>query len=227
MASWIAIIVVTIIAIVFIIVFPLAKIFLKSKYAISSSSDRGIKKFKDAKNGVGILFVPALTIRKYMSQYILYEKGAHSYFYGKIADDIDYIDFDIVAFDDENKIIKVLQVKELIEKKGNTSLVNLPEGTSYITIVLNQVNNEKLEKTQTSVLDWKRVIPFFSISTLLMVGECFIIKYCLSQMMAGIYRELFNNSATSIVITIAIGIGLGLLSSAAIYLGLKIKSKKG
>jgi len=226
MASWIAIIVATIIAVALIIVFPLAKIFLKSKYTIKSSSDRGLRKFRDA-NGVGIVFVPALTIRKYINEYILYEKGNRSFLYAKIRDDIKYIDFDIVSFDNENKIIKVLTVKEIIEKAGKTGIINLPEGTSYVTLVLNQVDNEKIENGQESKIEMKKLILFFVISTLLLIAECFVIKYCLSQIIGPLYAELFNTSIISIVITVAIGIGLGLLSSAAVFLGLKLKERKG
>lgn len=225
-AGWIGIIFATIVAVALIIVLPLARIFLKSRYKITSSSDRGIKKFRDA-SGVGILFVPALKIRKYINQYILYEKGTQSYLYAKIRDDIQYIDFDIVAFDDENKIIKVLAVKELIEKKGTTSVIALPEGTSYVSLILNQVNNDKIEKDEHSGIELKMLIPFCVISSILIIAECFIIKYCLSQMVGGLYAELFNSSIGSIFITIGIGLGLSAIATAALIIGLKLKERKG
>lgn len=226
MAKWVALIICSALAVIAIISFLLARIYLKTKSTITASSDRGIRRFKDA-NGVGILYVPALQIRKYIKQYILYEQPVGSILRCKIADTISYIHFDIICFDNMNNILSILEYKELITNRGYTQTTHLPEGTAYITFDLHQVNNEKFDDKKNSAINKNKLIQFSIISTLLILAECFIVKYSLSQLTAGIFSERFNSNIWSILITVGIGLLLGAATSAAVFLTLKYKSKKG
>ena len=95
----------------------LPRVFLKTRYTIMYSGDRGLKKIYE-KNGQSLVFQPVVKWRKYVNQYILAERNGKKELICKIDPEIEYLSYDIVLFNSLDKVFDVITVKELIENKG-------------------------------------------------------------------------------------------------------------
>jgi hypothetical protein len=183
------------IAVAFIYIFMVAyffpKLLLQNRYKIKTVRDRGIKKYKTASDGRGIVYEPDLQTRKYVKQYVLTDDGKQKLLKCKIDGDISYIEYDIALFDGRHKVFKVLNVCDMIEDKGYTQPVVLPEETSYITLILSRVNNLKIDRPIRARVSAIKAIEFILIAFVMSVGCAFAIKLGLANCFGGVFRESF------------------------------------
>ena len=101
MLFWILLLALVSLAYALLIIWALPKLILKSKYPIAKTTDRGIKKYKFSDSDYAIVYEPSLSVRKYITQYILAKRDGKKTFQGKIAPNVTYIDFDLALRDPE------------------------------------------------------------------------------------------------------------------------------
>ena len=190
MALWAFLLTATVIAFVVVHAYVLPKLFLKVRYDYDGLPDRGIRVIGE-ENGKSIVYEPDVKIRKYIKQYILSERDGKKLFVCKIDDSVRFIDYDVVLFDENGNSFKVLNVKELISKKGYTRVSGLPDKTVYVSLVLNGVNDDKFSnKTSKKVLSKGAALySLFGAVTEILGILC--AKVLLGKLFGGLFFESF------------------------------------
>lgn len=215
MFIWIVISIIVIVAAVSVSAFLLPKIYLKDRYALSKSNDRGIKKVLE-KNGVSMVFEPALKWRKYLRQYILSERQGKKRLKCKIHEDIAYLSYDVALFNSRNEVFDVLTVREKIEEKGYTRTVDLPDETSYVAVTVNEVDgkdfSQGVEPIRTA--DKKNVRPFLFWSAVCILMETFCLKVCCANLFGGVFKEVFVLNWQTTLVTAGTALVLIVLQAA-------------
>ena len=191
--------------------------------------DRGLKKYTYT-GGRGILYEPHPALRKYVSSYILFVDDGVKYVRCKVTGEVTRIGYSAVAFDRCGRVIDVLKVTDIIGPAGCSKRVALPKETSYITLLLDSVNEEKVTVGATLTFDKTRGIIFACSVLALTVAESFILKATVNRFLDVLRTyfvyvpELRINGALVLVASLAIGIvGLGAMFLIKRKGGLKIK----
>ena len=205
----------------------LPRMFLKNRYTLSKTYDRGIKKYKTANNERGIVYQPALKIRKYIHQYMLVaDAEGKKQIICKINDGISYIDYDVVMFGSNDKVLGVLNVKDIIEEKGYTKSVDLPSGTSYVTILLNAVDNKQLKVEKSVKISVWDLLMF----DVLIIGLVACLGWCVnssfSYLFGGVFRESYAASDENTALVLALSCAVGAIISVTVSVILFFKSRK-
>ena len=191
MLFWILLLVLVSIAYALLITWVLPKFILKSNYSFSQPSDRGLKKYKFSDNDYAIVYEPAIATRKYITQYILAKKDGKKTFKGKIDESVSYIDFDIVLFDASGRSFDVINSMHIVENDGFTEEIELPEATSYASIMVNQVDKKELKRTQVARVTSGRLWLFGGLALLSSIGMSVCTMYAFSNLFGGLFRESF------------------------------------
>ena len=197
---------------------------MHNKYKIKTVKDRGIKKYKTAKDERGIVYEPDLETRKYIYQYVLTDDGKEKRLKCKIADSISYLEYDIALFDRNHKVFKVLNVCELIEEAGFTKSVELPQETSYITIILNRVDNEMMERPIRAKISVSKAIMFALLSLALSLVTAFSFKQGIAYSIGGVFRESFMNDADGRTVTVIATVILWFVAVLTVSIVLTVKN---
>ena len=122
------------------LVFP--KCFLKSKYTIGETSDRGIRKYKKTGDGFYFLYEPNWFVRQFIKQYVIAVTDEGKTLTCKLDEGIDYIRYDVVSFDSRGRLLDVLEVAERLTTEGTTRAVRLPTATAYACVIPRKVDGE-------------------------------------------------------------------------------------
>ncbi|MBQ7380317.1 MAG: hypothetical protein IJW70_11650 [Clostridia bacterium] len=129
-------------------VFLVARIFphllLKPKYRLSVLQDRGSRKYV-FKNGRAIVYEPSIQAARYIKQYILSCNGGEKYIKCKIDERIRTIKYDVIAMDADDKEIATVRIAEPIYNTGVTKGALLPPDTSYVCVIVKEVNDHIVE----------------------------------------------------------------------------------
>jgi hypothetical protein len=205
--------------------FVLPKIYLSTRYTITQPTDRGIKKILE-KSGQSMLFEPALKYRKYLKQYVLAERYGKKELICKLDENVSYIHYDIVLFNNRDEVFQVLTVKELIEKQGYTKVVDLPDETSYVSLAINEVDGKTFPDNLTKKIKKGKLKNFLLVSSLLIIMEVFCIKVCLGNIFGGVFREIFILSERSGYLTLLIIGVLILINCLVVGIAMRIRSGK-
>ena len=203
----------------------LPRTFLKTRYTIASSGDRGLKKIYE-KNGQSILFEPIVKWRKYIKQYILAERNEKKELICKIDPEIEYLAYDIVLFNSLGKAFDVITVKELIEKSGYTKTVALPEQTSYVSLAVTAVDGMKFEENITKRVKAGKLAKFLLLCSFCILLEVFAVKICCANVFGGVFRESFVLNVESTIATLFIAGGLILINLIVAFVAIKIRGAK-
>lgn len=192
MLIWIMISIIVLVVAVIVSAFLLQKLYLKDRYILSKSNDRGIKKVPE-KNGVSMVFEPALKWRKYIRQYVLSERQGKKRLACKIHEDIAYLSYDVALFNNRNEVFDVLTVREKIKDKGYTQTVDLPDETSYVAVTVNEVDGKDFSDGVEPMRapDKKNVRPFLFWSSVSILMETFCLKVCCANLFGGVFKEIF------------------------------------
>ncbi len=201
----------------------LPHIFFKNKYSGGDSRDRGIGKYYIPGTGHAIVYKTENKNRKYIEKYILYERGGKKYLSYKIKNGVSYIDFDITLFNKTKTSFLVLNTKSIID--GEPEDIELPYETAYISLSINQANNEKLPY-ERRVLTNKFIYILYFISMLaLSVGFALLTRICFGNIMSGVFSEDFikNPEETRNVIIYALIIATVMTTATCISIAKKQK----
>lgn len=226
MVIWSILLVLTIIVSIAFASVVLPRMFLKTRYTITRSGDRGIKKVIE-KNGQSILFEPVLKWRKYIPQYVLAERNGEKQLKCKVASDIQYISYDIILFNNRDEIFDVLTIKERVEGEF-TKTVDLPEITSYVAINVNEVDATDFSAPMTAKVPTGKLIKFLLCSAVCIFLEIMCVKVCCANIFGGVFKESFVLDIESAAVTIAIAVLLIFINWIVSFIAIKIRGgKKG
>ena len=226
MILWILLLLLGCGAFMVLIAFVLPKLFLKNRYNIDEPYDRGLKKYKFADSGHGIVYEPALAVRKYIKQYVLVEQHGEKKIKCKIDPELKYLNYDIVLFDTQNSVFSILNAKDVIQEKGYTKEVVLPDETSYVSILLNQVDGCTFEQHKGIRISPFHIACYCAACVGLSVCAAFCVKLCFARLFGGVFRESFMMVEGSNTLTAVLAVVIGMVGVVSSLLYLIIKSKK-
>ena len=228
MALWILLLIAIIIIFVAVHAVLLPKFFLKVRYDYKNIPDRGLKVVDEA-DGRSIVYEPEESIKQHINQYIVSERGGKKSFVCKIDEDIRFINFDIVLFNDKGVSFKVLNVKQIIKTKGYTEVIDLPEKTVYVTVVLNKVNDAPHKGNTAKHVVVKGVVFYLLCCALIEVLSVFGVKACIGKIYGGLFFESFLYIGSTWVFTAVICAAVILLNvlCTVMVVFIKKRNKKG
>lgn len=107
--------------------------------------DRGIRRYR-TEAGHAVLYAPGRRCASGITQYILLhgkEDGLKT-ITCKTNGKVDKIRYDIAVFDGSGRLIDVLDVTDTLSGERYTKAVVLPQATSYVSVILRQVNGKQV-----------------------------------------------------------------------------------
>jgi hypothetical protein len=119
-----------------------------------------------------------------------------------------------------------LTVKELIEKKGYTKVLELPEETSYVSVAVNQADTKRFPEQFATKTTRSDLIKFVLLSTVLILVEVFCIKVCCANVFGGVFRESFVLDTGGLLVTLIVAALLITVNFIVAYLTVKIRNTK-
>ena len=186
--------------------FVIPLIFLRVKYSVGRSLGRGLKTYKYP-TGRAVLYEPHPTIRKYINKYLLFVHEGYKYFKCTVDEGIKSLDFELIMFNNKNKIVDVINVCADIDASATSSEILLHPDTSYVAINLKEANGFDVKRLTRSYYTIFQIIVYF----LLVFGLAFVEINAVSDLAI----ELFKAALERDSIAIATG-SLYLMSSFAI-----------
>ncbi len=225
MFAWILLLVVAVCAYVLVASILLPKLYLKMRYTITESLDRGIKSVLE-KNGKSIVYEPEIKWRKYVKQYILSERDGVKTLTCKVDETITYLELDVVVFNNQDKVFKVMRVKDLVEQSGYTKTVELPEQTSYIALVVNQVDGKQFEDHLTAKVSRGKMFKFLTACSFVLLMEIMCVKVCLANIFGGVFRESFIFNLNSFIVTLVLIVLAVIINIIVTIMAIKIREEK-
>lgn len=225
MFIWAVLLIMILAAAIVIAAVLLPRMYLKTRYTMTKSGDRGIKKIEEI-NGTSIVFEPLLKWRKYIKQYVLAERSGKKQLTCKIDPEISYLSYDIVLFNSCDEVFNVLTVKEKIEKEGYTKIVDLPAETSYVAISVNEVDAMDFSAPITGKVKAGNVAKFLLLVSLCILLEAICVKVCCANIFGGIFRESIVLNGWSMLVTLAIVGGLIFVNFIAALIAILVRGSK-
>ena len=204
-------------------VFP--RLILRPRWDINTVRDRGVKKYR-FDNGRAVLYEPDQKIRKYVMQYILSENGGKKYVKCKIDPRVLEIKYDVVVYDAKNKAIDTICVEEAIRTSGYTRAAELPIETSYVSLVLREINSHAIDKSPFASYSLAQVIVHAVCNVAAAVAMALVFR----ATMLNTLEVMFEMSVDGLGFCIISAFFVGLISAGLTFLcnyskGVKITLK--
>ena len=225
MLIWAGLLILTMVAALSIASIALPRMFLRTRYTVDKSNDRGIKKVYE-RNGMSLVFEPELKWRKYVKQYVLAERYGKKELMCKLDNAITFIDFDVVCFNNQNKVFSVIKVKDLVDGKGVSKVVELPDDTSYVSIVVSRVDGMQYEDHLTAKIKAGKLFRFSWLCSLVLFIEILFVKVCLANIYGGVFKESFVLNGKSTLVTLAIAGILIAINFIVTAIAVKVRERK-
>ena len=184
-------------------VFP--KLFLDTGCYTDSEGDRGLQKFK-GEDFLAVSYMPQEKFREVVEQYVIEDKKGEKTVKCKLTGDFKYIDYDIVAYSHDKKIIDVIKVKEIISEKGFTKATKIPYEANYVTIWVNETEKGKVSEPLSFGAPKGKKKTFFFFSAVSVIAESFFVKLCFAHLFGGVFCESFLSSKSLLVSLIIIAV---------------------
>jgi hypothetical protein len=103
--------------------------------------DRGLTRVKFPE-GRGMICEPDLAVRRYVPRYALLVRDGKKYIRLQVHERVNYIRYDVLAFDRRGRLLDVLEVAERLASEGATRAVRLPAATAYARVIPRKVDGE-------------------------------------------------------------------------------------
>ena len=206
--------------------FVLPKMFLKNKYSLKATEDRGVRRYRLGDSDSAVSYEPSLSVRKYIKQYVLVKKGADKSIKCKIAEGISYIDFDIVLFDVGDNAFDVLNSKDVIGPDGYTKELPLPTDTAYVSLIVRKVNDEPYMQDKGLKVAVSQIIKFGIVNIIFSIAFAVCFLFGFSRLFGGIFRETFAEEMVISGWIFALPTIISAALTALLCFVLIIKSKK-
>ena len=195
--------------------FVLVKLFITPSYD-NKLIDVGIRKV-DEKSGRTIVYRVENKANKYIDQYILSNRNNNNVLKCKLKDDITSIDYDIVVYNKRNKVCTILNVYEDIIEDGYTRLVDLPKETSHVTLILNKVNGNDVNKLTIQYLSKNKIVAYCICCYLILISSLVGSLYCIANIFGDVFYQSFMKSLQGIIVISIFSIILIVVNSILLY----------
>ena len=172
-------------------------------------SDRGLKKYVFP-DGRGVVYEPAVKYRGFLKKYLLFEYKGKKYIKCHLSDDVDSLRYEAALYDNQDRLIKVIEIAENITKRCETKSTPIPKEASYACVVLKKVN-------ETEVFDSlkrfsiKKIAIFAAITTAMTVIYGALIRKLLLFIIAYSGGDVSISARFNVVSSIIVGVILVLL----------------
>lgn len=203
----------------------LPRLLFVTRYVVDDAFDRGIRTVDDEESP-SIVFEPSADVRGYISRYVLSVVEGKRVLVCKLAKPLAFVDYDIIVFDENDRVDKVFNIKDGVAGEEYTHVVELPFNTEYISIVLNAADGETFKHKLVKKTSAGRIALFILFSAMLITAAVFGLKYCCAYMFGGLYRESFIEFGHSIAVTGAIAGGVCALHALFTVIAFKLRSRK-
>lgn len=232
MIIWIVLAVLSVILTITLIAFALPKVLLSEEILGANSGkffsyDRGYKKVADG-DVRHIVYAPAPKYRRAIDRYALSSDDKEITLIAHAKDGVKNLDYDVFLFDEQDKVFKVINVKETIkEADGTTKPLVLPEKTSYVNVRVNRADDEVFGNGYTKKIPAKNLFLFLLFDFLVLAMELVFLNVACAEIFGGLYTETFLLDSVGVkfvLITTGIAVALDLLIS---FIILKSYGKKG
>lgn len=203
----------------------LPKMILKVRYSVGKIEDRGLKKYiYKGKNC--IVYECGKGVSNHIKQYLLIDDGDKKILRCKTAHLINYLNYDIVVFDKYDKVRKIINVKEFLENGDFTKRVELPSYTSYVKLVIRQVDNRFLGKKRLADIPKGRILLYALCAILTTALEGFMIKVSCAYTFGGVFRENFIRTTDGLILGSLIAALIGIISIIIVACNVRVYSKR-
>ncbi len=203
----------------------LPKAMLKPKCRIKAPEGRGIKRVLLNGNRC-IVYKASSEVGKYIDQYLIYDDNGTKILRCKTNGRVRYLDYDIVIFDCSDRAVDVVNVKEDIIKGDLTRRVELPNETSYVSIVIRQADNVNYKKPPLMNVSGKSIFFYSVLAFIFTFLETFVLKISCAYAFGGVFRESFIQSTSSLAISIALSVVTAFIGVFTVVYSIKIRGKR-
>lgn len=200
---------------VFLISCILPKVFLRPCKANAEPKSRGIKKYT-FDGGRAIVYEPQLNVRKYFKQYILSENGGDKFVKCKLDERVTSTRYTVIAMDSGDKILDVIDVEETIFDKGYSRAVILPRKTSYINLIVKEINGAVVADRDKVFFSGWNVMLFTLCSAVMSAALSLITKTIVVRIISKMIEAVILLEEPGNLLTLAIGVSIGVLYSVII-----------
>lgn len=128
---------------IFLVKSILPRITLRVNYSYEKWLGRGIKKFRYPE-GRAVVYEPHPAFRKYINKYVLFTSDGYKYLKCKLDAGVKTLDYGVIMFNSNNKMIDVIEVKERVGDLSESGRLSLHGDTSYVVIDLERVNGKEI-----------------------------------------------------------------------------------
>ena len=206
------------------LVFP--KCFLKGKYTIGQTSDRGLRKYKTSDDGVYFLYEPGWFVRRYIKQYVIAVENEGKSLTCMLEDGVDYARFDVVLFNTADRVFNVLNVQQLVGERAYTDPSPLPPETAYVTLVLNQVNSREFPEVARSRITTGKLIAFGVSTCVTAMVTAFCMNLSFANLFGKVFRETYAAATAQNVAVLAVALVASLIGTTALSVAIALKNQK-
>jgi hypothetical protein len=203
----------------------LPKVFLEGSYDVNDSADRGVKTI-DEIDGRSIIYEPNLAARKYIKQYILSERSGKKCIVCKYSDNVQYIDYDVVLFDEFGETFKVINVEEIVKGNHISDRIEIPNESCFATIMVHRANDEESKQSAMKTVSSKKIAAYVILSALSIIIATSCVKLCCAELLGGLFDEIFMVSIYSTLVTVIVCVVLVALNVVSAIFIIKSKNKK-
>lgn len=224
-AVWVIVLIVTVGVGAFLMAYVFPHSFLKTEFVAEESHDRGLKNVKET-TGRSIVYQPSMKYRKYVTQYVISERDGEKKLICKLADNVRYIDYDVVMFNGWRKAFNVVNSKELIdENHAYTEELELEDDVAYVALIVNAVNDEAFASNAMKPASGGKIASYIFACVGLTVLQVFLMKVCCSYIFGGVFREVFMTSTQSTFTTLFVALG-SVIVNVSFIVGVILKQNR-
>ena len=177
-------------------------------------TDRGLLRVKFP-TGRGVVYEPDPRVRRYVSKYALFTSEGKKYIRLRVDQRINYIRYDVVAFDRRGRLLDVLEVSERLASAGSPRAVRLPTATAYASVIPRKIDGEYTGKDMAVGYSPIGIAVYTALTTLTTIFIAFLIRNEIPNLLY--YGDNFIGyySAGS---TLALSVLLGVVNSLWVVL---------
>ena len=205
------------------LVFP--KCFLKSKYSIGETSDRGIRKYKNTGDGFYFLYEPNWFVRRFIKQYVIAVEDGYKTLTCMLDSGVEYVRYDVVLFDKSDRVFRILNVQQTPENGVYTEAIELPENTAYVTLALDQVNHRVFPKVVSAKVPVRKLVSYGVATCITAVATAFCMNLSIARLFGKVFRESYVTSFANNVALLGVALAASVIGTLAISVALAIKNK--
>ena len=206
------------------LVFP--KWFLKSRYSIGETADRGIRKYKTSDDGLYFVYEPGWFVRKYIKQYVIAVENGRKTLTCMVGDGVDYLEYDAVLFDTSDRVFRVLSVQQLFKDGVYTDEVELPPETAYATLVLHQVDHRVFPKVARARISAGKLVAYGLATCVTAMITAFCMNLSFAHLFGRVFRESYAASMGGYVAVLGVALVASVIGTLALSVALALKNKK-